>query len=125
MVVIDETLCRTSLRWTHALGAPMPSGIHGDGDPVMITFVFLSIFFLEYTCSRQGVEDEHGVTNWLSAGFWRLGSPWYYANADQLGPWRGEIILVEITTWISVVVLLGFQVRSAAGEGRAAESPSY
>ena len=79
------------------------------------TFLALSGAFLAlvYTFWCQGVEQSSGVTNWLSAEFWRLGTPWDYANADQLGPWRGELVPVEIACWLCVVVLFALQVRAA------------
>ena len=91
------------------------------GLPVAAVAAFLAVsgafLVLVYTFWSQGVEQDLGVTDWRTAEFWRMGLPWHYANADQLGPWRGEIVPVEIACWVAVVVLFALQMRAARREG--------
>ncbi len=37
--------------------------------------------------------------------FWSQGMPWYLADSNRIGPWGGYIELLQLFTWVSVVLL--------------------
>jgi hypothetical protein len=56
--------------------------------------------------------------DWLGASFWSRGLPWEIANANRTGPWRGELVILEVACWLAVVVAFVLQARAAAAEAR-------
>lgn len=80
-----------------------------------------------------GIELGAGALFYLAAGvflfsvytYWSRGLPWYLANSDAVGNWRGETIIFELICWMSVVFVtyLFFKRLAAAPERPTTSTP--
>ena len=64
--------------------------------------------------------------NWLGQSFWSRGIPWDVGNANKVGAWRGELVILEVACWIAVLVSFAVLLRRARAEpatGAAAGPP--
>ena len=64
-----------------------------------------------------------GVFLFLVYNFWSQSFPWFLANSDQVGDWRGYIVDFEILCWSSVAVVCIIFLRTLI-KARRAESSS-
>jgi len=46
-----------------------------------------------------------GVFLFVVYTFWSRGFPWHFANAIEVGEWRGWIVYLEVLCWLSVVLI--------------------
>ena len=46
-----------------------------------------------------------GLFQFFVYDFWSGGLPWFFADSDFVGPWRGVIVYYEILCWATVVAL--------------------
>jgi hypothetical protein len=64
-----------------------------------------------------------GVFQFLVYNFWAGGLPWFLANSDQLGPWRGPLVYYELLCWVAVVMITALYLATARA-GATALSPA-
>jgi hypothetical protein len=67
-----------------------------------------------YTYWCQDPSGSAADPDWLSRAFWARGLPWDVANANRIGAWRGELVILEAACWLAVVSGLVVQVRAVA-----------
>lgn len=56
--------------------------------------------------------------NWLRWSFWSRGIPWGVANANRIGPWRDELVLLEAACWGTVAAAFARLLRGAPRSDR-------
>jgi hypothetical protein len=60
-----------------------------------------------------------GLFLFLVYTYWSRGFPWYFANSDVVGVWRGHIVLFEGLAWLAVVGIWFVLIKSTRGPGNA------
>ncbi len=56
--------------------------------------------------------------------FWSQGFPWYLADSNTVGDWRGGIIVLEVLAWLSIVAALLLSIASTARRRQSSEVPA-
>jgi hypothetical protein len=56
--------------------------------------------------------------------FWSQGFPWYLADSNTVGDWRGGIIVLEVLAWLSIVAALLLSMASTARRRQGSEVPA-
>ncbi|MEO5656378.1 MAG: glycosyltransferase 87 family protein [Nitrospiria bacterium] len=65
-----------------------------------------------------------GLFLFLVYNFWAQSFPWYLANSDRVGDWRGAVIGFELACWVSVVVVLACLLKRVARARTGGEAPA-
>jgi hypothetical protein len=51
--------------------------------------------------------------------FWSQGFPWYLADSNVVGDWRGGIVLLELLCWLTIVAMLPLSIATITRHRRA------